>query len=47
VFPEFDGAMIELPGRWDTDARLCLKAAAPRPCTLAAAVVAVTTHEKS
>lgn len=46
VFAEFDAAMIELPGHWDTDARLCLKAAAPRPCTLAAAVVAVTTHEK-
>ena len=46
VFAEFDAPMIELPGHWDTDARLCLEAAAPRPCTVAAAVVAVTTHEK-
>ena len=27
------------PGSWDTDARLCLKAIAPRPCTVLAVVI--------
>lgn len=29
---DFDGA--QFPGRWDTDARLCLRAVAPKPCTV-------------
>jgi len=44
VHPEFDEPMIELPGEWDTDSRLYLKASSPRPCTVAAAVIGVQTH---
>ncbi len=32
---------IAFPGAWDTDARLCLKAKAPRPCTVLAGVAEV------
>ena len=35
--------MMSFPGEWNTDSRLCLKAAAPRPCTVLAAVVGVET----
>jgi hypothetical protein len=45
VWEEFDGMMITVPGEWDTDARLCLRATAPRPCMVLAAVVGVTTNE--
>lgn len=45
VWPEYDQVMIELPGEWSTDARLCLQAASPRPCTVAGVVVAVSTNE--
>lgn len=45
VWPDFDGPMVAIPGTWDTDSRLCLQAAAPRPCTVLAAVVAVMTNE--
>lgn len=44
VYSEFDETMIEVPGEWDTDARLILKAASPRPCTVAAAVVNIQTN---
>lgn len=37
--------MTTLPGSWETDARLCLRATAPRPCTVAAAIIQVTTNE--
>jgi hypothetical protein len=46
VWTDFDAPMMPLPGRWDTDARLCLRATAPRPATVAAAVLDVQTYEK-
>jgi hypothetical protein len=45
VHETFDEAMIPLPGEWDTDARLCLRATAPRPCMVMAAVLDVSTNE--
>lgn len=45
VFTEFDEPLLVTPGKWDTDSRLCLRATAPRPCTVLGAVVAMTTHE--
>lgn len=33
-------------GTWSNDARLCLRAQSPRPCTVLAAVVSVTGHAK-
>jgi hypothetical protein len=43
----YDQPMIELPGSWNTDARLCLLAQAPNPVTVGAAVVAISTNEKT
>ena len=43
----YDQPMIELPGSWNTDARLCLLAPAPTPVTVGAAVVAISTNEKT
>ena len=34
----YEESSIEFPGRWLTDARLCLQAQAPRPCTILAAI---------
>jgi hypothetical protein len=39
VYTEYDDDPIPFPGNWSTDARVCLKAAAPRPVTVLAAVV--------
>ncbi len=36
VWEQYDQDMIEFPGEWTTDARICLKATAPRPCTVLA-----------
>lgn len=46
IWSEFDAPMIPLPGRWQTDARLCLRATAPRPVTVAAAALDMHTYEK-
>ncbi len=47
ILPEYDMPMTALRGTWDTDARLCLRAQAPRPATVAAAVISVQTNEKA
>ena len=47
VYDEFDEPTIPLPGKWDTDARLHLRAAAPRPCTVLGAVIGLATHDKA
>lgn len=41
VWEAYDEDMIEFPGDWSTDNRLCLRATAPRPCTVLAAVLNV------
>lgn len=46
VHEDFEGPLFEFPGEWMTDARLCLQAAAPRPCTVLAAVVDMRTNPK-
>ena len=35
----YDEELIEFPGEWGTDARLCLQAESPRPVTVLAAVI--------
>jgi hypothetical protein len=47
VWAEYDEPMIEVPGSWNTDARLCLMAQAPAPCTVGAVVIGLETREKS
>ena len=46
VHSTYDEEPFEFPGSWDTDARLCLQATAPKPCNLLAAVISVETHDK-
>ena len=45
VHTAYDEGMIEFPGDWDTDNRICLKASAPRPCSVLAAVINVDRHD--
>jgi hypothetical protein len=45
VHAAYDEAMITMPGEWDTDARLCLQASAPRPAMVMGVVVDVTTND--
>lgn len=45
VWEEYDEPMFSLPGEWDTDTRLCLRATAPRPCTVDAVTLAIQTNE--
>jgi hypothetical protein len=46
TWSSYDQPMIEVPGSWNTDARLCLLAQAPNPVMVGAVVVALTTNEK-
>jgi hypothetical protein len=41
---EYEQPPFSFPGEWSTDARLCLAAQSPRPCTLLAAVVEMTSN---
>lgn len=43
----YDEELIEFPGEWNGDARLCIQAESPRPVTILAAVLAFEVEEKS
>jgi hypothetical protein len=47
TWSEYDEPMIEVPGSWNTDARLCLLAQAPNPVTVGAVVIGLETKEKA
>lgn len=44
VWEQYDEGRHSLPGTWSTDSRLRLKAYAPRPVSVLAAVISITTH---
>lgn len=46
VFEEYDKPAVSFPGDWSTDSRVCLKASAPKPCELLAAVLSMDEHDK-
>ncbi|WP_227136739.1 hypothetical protein [Kosakonia radicincitans] len=46
VWESYDRDSFEFDGTWDTDSRICLVAEAPRPVTVLAAIVSITTHDK-
>lgn len=46
VWDHYDVGMVEFPGEWNKDNRLCLTAAAPRPCTVLAAVLNVAREDE-
>lgn len=47
VWDAYDEGMAEFPGDWTTDARVCLEAQAPRPCTVLAAVFSIDRQDKA
>jgi hypothetical protein len=46
VHEDYDIDLMELNGAWDVDARLCLQATGPKPCTVTAAIIQIETHDK-
>lgn len=46
VWPHKDLDLMEINSTWSTDGRLYLKANAPKPCTLLAAIIGVQTNDK-
>lgn len=46
VHSTLDEEAFEFERTWDSDSRLCLQAAAPRPCQILAAVISVETKDK-
>jgi hypothetical protein len=44
VYDQYDEQMQEVPGEWNTDARLCMLAAAPKPVTVNGVVISITTN---
>jgi hypothetical protein len=46
VWTDYDEDSVEVNGSWTTDARLCLEAESPRPCTVVACVVSESGHVK-
>jgi len=46
VYSTYDQEAFFFNGNWDSDSRLCLQAASPRPCTILAAVMSIETHDK-
>jgi len=47
IWSSYDFDALEFNGEWKTDTRLFLRATAPRPCTVLAAVLQMVTHDKS
>jgi hypothetical protein len=39
IYASYDVDAMSFPGTWDADARLCLKAQSPRPCTVLAVMI--------
>lgn len=46
IHTDFDTDSFELNGEWGTDTRLCLQASSPRPCTVLAAIISISSHDK-
>lgn len=47
IWESYDRDMVEFPGEWSPDNRICLVAAAPRPCTVLAAVLSIDRQDKA
>ena len=47
IWTAYDAPAFEFNGEWTTDARICLQAVAPRPCTVLGIVMGVEGHDKS
>ena len=47
IHTRYDADAVEINGSFDTDTRLILKASSPKPCTVLAAVITMSAHEKN
>lgn len=47
VWDNYDKDSFPFPGEYNTDTRICLEAAAPRPATILAAIFTLSTYDKS
>ena len=47
IYSAYDEESVSFNGIWDTDSRVCLQAAAPRPCMVMALVVPIDTRERA
>jgi hypothetical protein len=45
IYETLDQSAFDFEGDWDTDARVCLKAVAPRPCTILACTMQIQQNE--
>lgn len=46
VHADYEAPPFEFSGEWTTDARVCLQANAPRPCTVLGAIIDMESHSK-
>jgi len=46
VWAEYDKSPVKVDATWDPNTRLCLQASSPRPCTILAANIGVSTSER-
>ena len=47
LFADYDEQRFEFPGNWDSDSRICLEAASPRPCTILAMNYTLEQHSRN
>lgn len=47
IWDEYNYEAFAFPGEWEVDARMCLRATAPRPCTLLAAIAGMNSNGTS
>ena len=47
VYSEYDLPTFPFGGHWDSDSRLAMRATAPKPATLLAAVIGIQTNDKA
>jgi hypothetical protein len=47
IWRAYDKPSFPIDGTWDTDARICLRASAPRPCTVLGIVMGIEAHDKA
>lgn len=46
IWTAYDQPMFPINGTWNSDARICLRAQSPRPCTVLGIVIGVEGHDK-
>ena len=46
IWRSYDKPSFPIDGTWDSDARICLRASAPRPCTVLGLVMGIEGHDK-